>query len=87
MNWGDLGMDQGTGTVGASSLGAVHDSAKNGGESKKRICHEPGCGTVLRSGNPGNFCSLHTCGERRGKKYVDSLDALRQKRIHVVSSR
>lgn len=95
MNWDDLGMDRGTGTIGARSLGDVHGTSKkkNGktdgetDDAPTRRCQKPDCGTILRSSNQGNFCALHTIGERRGKKYTDSVALERRGRIHVVPSR
>ncbi len=79
-----LGMDPETGTIGASSLGAIHVKNRIDPEKPLRRCQEPGCGTILRSGNPDNYCSLHTCSERRGKKYTDSVALRRRKRMHLV---
>jgi hypothetical protein len=83
-----LGMDQGTGTIGASSLGAVHDKGRDPiDDDKIRRCQEPGCGTILRSTNPGNFCSLHTAPKpRKGHRYTDGLARQRRKRMHLVKN-
>jgi hypothetical protein len=80
-----LGMDQGTGTIGASSLGAIHGKSRTNQEAPLRRCQEPGCGTILRSGNPDDYCSLHAYpDERRGKKHTDSVALRRRRRMHVV---
>ncbi len=84
MDWSALGMDQGTGTVGANSLGDVHDSGRSTDDGKPRRCQEPDCGTILRSGNTGHYCSMHTFAERKGKKYTDGVARARRKRMHVV---
>ena len=86
MNWGDLGMDGGTGTIGANSLGDVHDSAQKATDRKPKRCQEPGCGTILRSTNPDVYCSVHTFSERKGKRYTDGLARARWRRMHVVKS-
>jgi hypothetical protein len=81
-----LGMDQGTGTIGAKSLGAIHDKGRDcADDDKPRRCKEPGCGTILRSGNPDNFCFLHTAPKpRKGHRYTDGLARQRRKRLHLV---
>lgn len=86
MNLLTLGYDPARGTIGASSLGDVVGPDRKGEEkSTKRRCayvirNDAGmivgtCGTILREGNHGRFCALHTQIELKGARYIAREEA------------
>lgn len=91
MNLLELGMDPATGTIGASRLGDVAGPDRSPKEPEGQpqrkcayvITDEKGhivgrCGTTLRKGNRGCFCTLHAELRVKGEKYVQSLEARRR---------
>ncbi len=67
--------------IGAYTLGDVHGRGRQTEDGPPRRCQEPGCGTFLRSSNPGRFCALHSRPVRRGAHFVATE---RRRRMHVV---
>jgi hypothetical protein len=98
-----LGFDQTRGTIGAGRLGDVTGPDLSGKEAKPLrkcayvIVGDDGnivgrCGTILREGNRGCFCSLHTKMKVRGAKYIEREDAKKRNRaarehLHLVRDR
>jgi hypothetical protein len=90
-----LGFDPTRGTIGASGLGDVAGpdrSSREAGPLRKCayvIVGDDGkvvgtCGTILREGNHGCFCTIHTSIKRKGEKYTNSVAVRRRKRMHIV---
>ncbi len=86
-----LGFDQTRGTIGAGRLGDVTGPDRSGKEAKPLrkcayvILDDGGkivaeCGTILREGNRGCFCSLHTEMKVRGAKYIEREAAKKRDR-------
>lgn len=86
-----LGFDPTRGTIGAGRLGDVAGPDHSGKEAKPLrkcayvILGDDGkivsrCGTILREGNRGCFCTLHTDIRRKGEKYTDREDAKKRDR-------
>lgn len=98
-----LGFDPVSGTIGANTLGDVAGPDRSSREPRPlrkcayvikgddgRVVGTCGdtCGTILREGNRGCFCALHTKLKVKGEKYTRSEDERKartaQKKIHLV---
>jgi hypothetical protein len=96
MNLMALGFDPVKGTVGALRLGDIVGPDRSSRETRPLrkcayvIVGDDGkvvgrCGTVLREGNRGCFCAMHTEMKVKGARYVASLEARKRRRLlHLV---
>lgn len=99
MNLVALGYDPARGTIGASRLGDVVGPDRGVQDRPPRKCayvirDDQGkvvgtCGTILREGNKGCFCAMHTRMEPKGAKYIAREEEKKRqrearKRLHLI---